>query len=174
MVDVVTSHTERELGWYLIQCKPRQEFRALENLERQGLSCYFPRRPFSRSCHGGRSQAREALFRGYMFVRLDRVNDNWSSVRSTRGVHRIVGFDASPMRVRDEVIANIRLRLLEPGLERPYLSAGDRLLITEGAFSELEAIYVAADGDQRVFILLNILQTEHRLSFSAHGVRKVV
>jgi transcriptional antiterminator RfaH len=174
MVDVVTSPAERELGWYLIQCKPRQESRALENLERQGVPCYFPRRSVSRSYHGGRTQAPEALFPGYMFVRLDRVNDNWSSIRSTRGVHRIVGFDASPMRVRDEVIANIRLRLQEPGLERPYLSAGDRVLITEGAFSELEAIYVAAEGEQRVVILLTILQTEHRLSFPAHGVRKVV
>ena len=41
---------------------------------------------------------------------------------------------------------------------QPRFSAGDRVLITEGAFTDLEAIFVSNEGDQRVSLLLNILQ----------------
>ena len=33
------------MHWYLIHTKPRQELRALENLERQGYECYLPLLP---------------------------------------------------------------------------------------------------------------------------------
>ncbi|MDB5729347.1 MAG: hypothetical protein JWQ00_2552, partial [Noviherbaspirillum sp.] len=30
------------MSWYLIQTKPKQEFRALEQLENQGYTCFLP------------------------------------------------------------------------------------------------------------------------------------
>ena len=59
--------------WYLIQTKPRQESRAEENLRRQHFECYRPIKPSA----AGNGKADEALFPGYLFIRLDRQLDNW-------------------------------------------------------------------------------------------------
>jgi transcriptional antiterminator RfaH len=45
--------------------------------------------------------------------------------------------------------------------------------ITNGAFRQLEAIFVANDGDERVVLLLNILQRNQKLVFPIESVRKL-
>jgi transcriptional antiterminator RfaH len=47
-----------------------------------------------------------------------------------------------------------------------------RVVITDGCFSQLEAIFIATDGEHRVTLLLNILHQEQRLSFPISSVRK--
>jgi len=162
------------LRWYLIQCKPRQDARALENLQRQDFVCYRPVRVVERSREGGARGGDDALFPGYLFIRLNRATDNWRAINSTRGVHRIVRFDAFPVPVPDDLIDSIRARLASPLAWEPYLKPGDRVRIADGAFMQTEAIFLADDGDQRVVLLLNILQTEQRLSFPAASIRKIL
>jgi len=162
------------LRWYLIQCKPRQDARALENLERQDFVCYRPMRAVERHLEGRTRTVDEALFPGYLFIRLNRETDNWRAINSTRGVHRIVRFNDFPIPVTDELIDGIRARLVGPLVWEPYLKPGDRVRIEEGAFAQTEAIFLVDDGNQRVVLLLNILQTEQRLSFPLANVRKVL
>lgn len=170
---VVMSDSSSQPQWYLIQCKPREDQRALENLERQGFQCYRPIHYVERMQRGRRYQTEESLFPGYLFIRLDRINDNWRPIRSTRGVNHIVRFNDYPLPVADEIIEQIQQRLAGKPLQEPYLKPGERVRITEGSFSNLEAIFVANDGDQRVVLLLNILQKDQELSFPVQSVRKV-
>lgn len=158
--------------WYLVHCKPREDERALVHLERQGFECYWPTRLIERRRQGMRFVQQEALFPRYLFIHLDSVHDNWSSIRSTRGVCGIVRFNEIPLPVSDAIIEGIRRSLVGSDAE-PYLKPGERVRITDGPFSQLEAIFVANDGDERVVLLLNILQKEQRLSFPVGSVRKV-
>jgi transcription antitermination factor NusG len=62
----------------------------------------------------------------------------------------------------------------EPNLPRvSYLKAGERVLITDGCFADVEAIFVTNDGEQRVMLLMNILHREQTVSFPVTSVRKV-
>ena len=97
----------------------------------------------------------------------------WYPIRSTRGVNQIVRFNEHPLPVRDDIIAGIRARHAHRIHEQPYLKPGERVQIAEGAFSQLEAIFLANDGDERVVLLLNILQQDQLLSFPLRSVRKV-
>jgi transcriptional antiterminator RfaH len=133
--------------WYAIKCKPRQEYRALENLERQGFCCY-------------------------LFIELNDAKDDWYPIRSTRGVSHIVRFNEHPLPVKDQIIETIRQRLTSNPSKIPYLQPGERVRIVEESFSQLEAIFVANDGDRRVVLLMNILHSEQRLSFPVTSVRK--
>ena len=161
-----------EARWYLVHCKPRQDGRALEHLERQGYTCYRPVRTRERVWAGRRYVNSEAVFPNYLFIHLDRVNDNWAPIRSTIGVHQLVQFNNTPVPVPDEIVEGIRGRLAGV-TEEPYLSPGEHVVITAGPFSQLDAIFVANDGDERVVLLLNILQRDQRLSFPVGSVRKV-
>jgi transcriptional antiterminator RfaH len=160
-------------NWYLIQCKPREDDRALENLERQEFECYRPIYERERVRQRRRILTRAPLFPGYLFIRLDRLNDNWLPICSTRGVVRIVRFAGEPLPVADEIIEEIRRRIDGHPIREPYLNAGDRVMITDGSFSGIQGIFMTSDGDERVILLLNILHTEQRLSFPIESVRRV-
>ncbi len=158
--------------WYLVHCKPRQDVRALENLERQAFECLLPTRRVERVQLGHKREVRESLFPSYLFIRLN-VQDNWLPVCSTLGVNRIVRFGEYPLPVSDELITHIRLRMQAPPVTEPYLKPGERVVITQGSFAHVEAIFVSDDGEERVMLLLSILSREHQLSFLRVSVRKV-
>ncbi len=151
--------------WYLVQCKPKQDQRAEENLQRQGYVCYRPMHQVEKLVRGRRTHVSESLFPGYVFVRLGE-SQSWASLRSTRGVATLVGFGGQPAVVQQALIDCLREReraAQEAGEEVSLFSAGERLRITEGPFAELQAIYVGMAGEQRAVVLLNILQREQRL-----------
>jgi transcriptional antiterminator RfaH len=159
--------------WYLVQCKPHQDERALKHLERQSFECYRPL--YERECirRGRKQVASAALFPGYLFIRLDRIHDNWLPIRSTRGVNQIVRFNNYPLPVADGIIEQIRRRIERGSLREPYLKFGERVVIAEGSFSGVEAIFITSDGEERVMLLLNILQSDQTLSFPIESVRKL-
>lgn len=145
--------------WYLIQTKPRQEARAEEHLQRQQFECYRPLKPGDTKKRTGSD---EALFPGYLFIRMDQVHDNWYPIRSTRGVSRIVTFGGHPVPVQDAMIEQIRQRLATPAL-RAEFRQGDPVLIRAGEMCDIEAIFLTRDGDERAVILLNLLQREQKV-----------
>ncbi|MCD5992711.1 transcription/translation regulatory transformer protein RfaH [Pseudomonas sp. CDFA 602] len=155
------SLSDNPARWYLIQTKPRQETRAEEHLQRQHFECYRPLRSEEKK-RTTRSPADEALFPGYLFIRMDQVHDNWYPIRSTRGVARIVTFGGHPVPVQDELIEQIRQRLAKPA-PRLMFTHGEPVLIKTGGFSDVEAIFVAADGAERAVILLTMLQRQQKV-----------
>ena len=157
--------------WYVVQCKTGEDGRALQHLERQEFPCYRPTIAVEKIRLGRKVEARESLFPGYLFVQLDQVNDHWQPIRSTRGVIQIVRCRERPLPMADTVIDLIRERLSNrPRI--PYLEPGERVVVTDGCFSNVKAIFQANDGDERVILLLNILSQEQRVSFPAASVRK--
>jgi len=159
--------------WYVVQCKSRQDDRAFENLERQGFQCYRPTRSIEKIRFGCKQDVQEPLFPSYLFIRLDSVNDNWAPIRFTRGVSKIVRFNEHPLPVDDRVIEEIRRRVANNSVKEPYFEPGDRVVIIDGSFSNVEAIFAASDGDQRVILLLTILHSEQNLTFPLQSVRKI-
>jgi transcriptional antiterminator RfaH len=79
-------------NWLLLQAKPRQEFRALANLERQKGEFYCPQIQVEKLSRGKRIQVKEALFPGYLFINAQPEQNGltYTSIRSSRGVSKIV------------------------------------------------------------------------------------
>jgi len=150
-----------EIAWYLVQCKPRQEGRALEHLQRQDFECFCPNM-WVETLKAGRMERRwQPIFPGYLFIHL-RAQDNWAALRSTRGVRRIVGFPGRPCQVHERIIE----RLKQPcagALNRAALNPGDRVQIKVGPYAELSAIFLAMNGEERVMLLLNLLNREQQI-----------
>jgi len=158
--------------WYLIQCKPRQDLRAEENLTRQAFKCYRPTHNIERIQRGRRTTSVESLFPGYLFIQLDQLNDNWHPIRSTRGVNQLVTFGKQPIAVADELIEQLKQRLSEKPQESVILEPGDRVRINTGSHKELEAIFLSRDGAERIVILLQLLHREHTLSIPISAIEK--
>ncbi|MDH4568428.1 transcription/translation regulatory transformer protein RfaH [Pseudomonas sp. BN414] len=159
--------------WYLIQCKPKQDARAEEHLVRQAFRCYRPTQCVTRLRGGQKRESVESLFPGYLFIQLDQVNDNWHPIRSTRGVSQLVCFGDQPVAIADELIEQLQQRLASPQPQEPCLSPGDRIRLKSACLQEMEAIFLARDGTERVLILLQLLQREHTLSVPRNSVDKL-
>lgn len=173
--DLISSQAPLPTGqaaWYVLQCKPRQHFRAEEHLTNQGFTCYQPLLHAEKIQQGKRREVVEPLFPGYLFIRLCRINDNWAPIRSTRGVTRMVGFTGSPQPVPDSVINALRQRMAAQPHVAPALQPGDPITVTTGAFADIEAIFSAYDGDERVVILLNLMHRQQQLMLPVGSIEK--
>lgn len=148
--------------WYLIQCKPRQEVRAEENLRNQHFPCYCPLHSVEKVHKGKRTVTQQPLFPGYLFINLCKLTDSWHSIRSTRGVRRLVTFADQPLAVPDEIIDDLQARLASIG-DKPLFEEGTQVTITEGPFKDLDAIFCKADGEERAIILLNLLHRQQHI-----------
>ena len=156
-------------NWYVIQCKAKESFRAAENLENQGFEVFHPFIQVEKVRQGKLKLIDEPLFPYYLFIYLSEVADNWRPIRSTRGVLKLVSFGHQPVRVADELVEMLRERIAPQ--PEDYLKAGDRVLIEEGPFKGLNAIFQAKKGEERVVLLLELLQKQQRLEVPVKAIR---
>ena len=155
--------------WFLLQCKPLQQARAELNLQQQGFTFYAPEHTVQRLRRGRVDVGTEALFPGYVFIQLD-SQSNWRALRATKGVSRVVGFGDRPLAVPDALIAALQQRLQSPAAPVALYKAGARVLITEGCFKHIEAIVQAVTPQQRIVVLLNILNTQQAVQMPLAAV----
>ena len=157
-------------SWYLIYTKPLQERIALANLRRQGYEAYLPRCE-KKTANGARVCA---LFPRYLFIHLADDTDNWRPIRSTLGVSRIVRFGGRAACVPDDLIDALRAREdpagMQPAPEKP-LRRGDRVVFTDSALRDCEAIFQRATGEERVVVLMNIIGRQTPLTAPADTIR---
>ncbi len=148
------------MHWYLVHTKPRQEKCALQCLEQQGYQCYLPTLISERLRQGSLTVRGEPLFPRYLFIRLGQgqTAQSWVPIRSTRGVSRLVSFGVEPAKVDDRLIEILRNQEVAAQAEPERLfKSGERVMLTDGAFVGLEAVYQMADGDQRVIVLIELM-----------------
>jgi len=149
--------------WYVIRSRPRQEQVALENLQRQGYRCFYPRLKQMQRRRGKRQLCIGALFPGYLFINLDMETANTEPIRSTRGVHGLVAFGTLIRPISDGIISAIQLEANEEDVidsEQTEFEAGQQVRIESGPMEGLNAIFQEKNGQDRAILLLNILGTE--------------
>ncbi|MHC8387664.1 transcription/translation regulatory transformer protein RfaH [Pseudomonas sp. MDT2-39-1] len=158
--------TPQKSAWYLVQCKPRQDERAEEHLTRQGYECNRPVCRRERTVRGQRTYLQESLFPGYLFINLP-DESNWAPLRSTRGVNRVVSFGGKPLAVSQDLITQLQNRVEN---SKPAFIAGERVQILEGGLGALDAIFMSADGEERVILLVNLLHRQQTVSIPLMNV----
>jgi transcriptional antiterminator RfaH len=161
------------LSWYLVHTKPRQEDIALANLQRQGYECYLPQMHIEQIRRRKAEVTTEPMFPRYLFIRLDSSDQgkSWSPIRSTLGVSQLVQFGARAAKVDDTLVDLLRQRERTLPTEAMFHS-GDSVVIADGPFAGIEAIYQTADAERRAFILLEILAKPVSMHIDAGRLRK--
>lgn len=160
MQDQVISEEPTHKKWYLVYSKPRQEPVAQANLVRQGYQTYLPLVRTPRRRLGRRSIRIEPMFPRYLFIRLDKVTDNWAPIRSTLGVSSLVRFGTEPAPVPENLIEALQKRDDASGVQDIPLhefEPGQPVRIEEGPFAGYEGILLARTSRERVVVLLDIV-----------------
>ena len=163
-------------AWHLVHTKPRQERTALENLERQGYAAYLPLLRVSTRSRRRTTTSIVPMFPRYLFVHLRPTHDNFSPIRSTIGVSRLVRFGDGYALLPDALIASLRTRADEQGIieaREQDLLLGDPVIILDGAMAGYEAIFSETVGKARMALLLQIVDRQVRIETGRLSVQHV-
>ncbi|WP_116475692.1 transcription/translation regulatory transformer protein RfaH [Zobellella maritima] len=155
--------------WYLAHCRPREEERAQQHLSNQDIEAYYPHVEVEKLVRGKRVKRIEALFPGYIFLRADLGVTSAATIRSTRGIRSLVRFGAYPCEVPGQLVYELMARADSDelrGLMSDLPKTGDKVVINQGPFTGLEAIYQEPDGEQRAILLLTLLHKETKASIA--------
>ncbi|MCK5901820.1 MAG: transcription/translation regulatory transformer protein RfaH [Cocleimonas sp.] len=162
--------------WYLITTKPHKDSYAEEQLNNQGYITYRPLVKYKKKLKGKLVEINESLFPRYLFIQLKEGTDDWSPIRSTRGVLNIVRFGLKPAKAPASLIEmlkdNERINQ-EKATHLSQFKAGDQVRIECGSFDGLEAVFEKYNGEERVIVLLNIIQQQAALELSTLDIVKV-
>lgn len=156
-------------SWYLVVTKPQSEFKAQENLLRQGYETYLPLVQTSRRRNNKIINRTESFFPRYLFIYLNKENDNWAPIRSTIGVAGLVRFGGLPAVVPENMIENLKNNENEFGLQvhgKKELKQGDKVEVIAGPFEGYIAIYQQMKNTERVSVLLDIVGKNTQVTMS--------
>lgn len=152
--------------WYLATAKPRQEARAVENLNNQEINAFCPIVKVEKLLRGKKQIVEEALFTGYIFINISTDSPQWHKIRSTRGVRGWVRFSGNVAKIPNELI-NGFIKSTSQSDQQVIISRfnqGQPVRILSGPFSGLKAIYDKDDGEMRSMILVEFLGQTNRLN----------
>ena len=155
--------------WYAVHSRPKQEHRALENLQNQGYEAWLPMITLEKLRRGRVTEVVEPMFSRYLFIRLDTEQTNWSPIRSTMGVSRLVSFGNRPAAVADELIQ--ALQTLPQRAPERLFQLGQSIKIVSGPLKGIEGIFQQADGEHRAMVLIDLLNKQHRVTTLMQDLR---
>jgi transcriptional antiterminator RfaH len=151
--------------WYLVKTKSKQEDIAIINLENQNFHVYCP--------YALISNKSVALFPGYLFIQLDKDIQNWSPIRSTKGVLYFVRFGLDYAKIPDNIIEFIKANQLNTAEKLKNINKfkpGDKVQITDGVFKNCIAIFKSFKSDERVILLMNLLGQQQKLTIKQESL----
>jgi transcriptional antiterminator RfaH len=158
-------------AWYVVHTKPRQETRALENLQNQGFNCFLPTMQIQKLRNQKVQTITEPMFSRYLFIQFDDQTQNWGPIRSTLGVSKLVSFGPQPAKVPLDFIAFLK-EAPPVTLERMF-APGDSVHLASGPLKGLEGKYIAHDGETRAFVLVDLLGQPQKLRMVVDSLRVV-
>ena len=158
--------------WYVVQSKQRGEFRALENLNRQGFDCYLPLIRKEKILNGRLVKIQVPLYSRYLFVRQTSTNQNFSIIRSTFGVTSLVSFGAKACLIGDQVIQCIRnLEKIIPDVE--LFKEGDLVQLTAGPLKGLSGTLKCKNSSHRADILIEFLSKNQLIEVELKDLKAI-
>jgi transcriptional antiterminator RfaH len=161
--------------WHVCYTKPRQEFRAQENLVAQGFEVFLPTILAERILRKQLIKRTEPLFARYCFVRGD-TNANWALLRSTKGVSHLLRFGSNlePATVPTSLVEQLLQMCEEKPAKKVLFRPGQAVRIGSGPFKGMDGFFdqmhTAANGEERALVLLELLSKTHSIGVPAHAL----
>jgi len=162
------------MNWYVARTKPGKENHAAAVLTQRGVEVYLPILHKRKPRPGRRNW--EPLFACYLFAKLEIPSNQWLAARSAPDIMYFLGPGTQPIALPDGFIDALteRLELANRRGGPPRFQPGDRVVIADGPFQFMEAVFdrsLSASGRSRV--LVHILNRLVSVELSEARLKKV-
>lgn len=148
-----------ERRWYPVQTQASREAFAVQQLENQGYSTFFPRRRVTVRHARRLYEKHVSYFPNYVFVALDLTQDRWRSVNGTFGVRSLVAFGGQPIAAPAGFVEWLRQMAGRDGVLDlgPAFQPGDKVRMLSGPFADVLGVIDRMEGEDRVRILMDFV-----------------
>ncbi len=151
--------------WYVIYTKPSSEDIARDHLERKEIHVFLPKIRECRYSSKGEETKIRPLFPNYLFAQMAYPEDYYTVIWA-KGVKRIVGNGAEPIRLDDSVVDYLQKQSEETGFIQPspQLNMGDTIRVKNGPLAGLLGIIDGSiDEKGRIKVLMDFLKEGTRV-----------
>jgi transcription antitermination factor NusG len=161
-----------ESSWYAVQTLPRHEKAVVGHLQTENIDCFVP---LTLRVHKWSDRDRSVslpIFPGYAFVRLNDYRGERLRVLRRPGVVRFVGNSQGAIPLREYEIEHIR-QLRENKIHcepHPYLQAGQKVRIRNGALRGVEGILLLETGKDSLVLSISLIQRSLSIRIEGYDV----
>ncbi len=164
------------MRWYVLRSKPNREQALWLEASGRGFQTYYP--CLTIKPVNPRSRKIRPYFPGYLFVHTDLPSIGQSIFTWMPYSQGLVSFDTDPAEVPEGLVEAIRKRVdqinASGGEQMVGLERGEAVVIEGGPFNGYRAIFDArVSGNERVRVLLKLLQEQIKLELPAAQIRPV-
>lgn len=162
--------------WIVLRSKQHMETKVDQFLLARGIETYLP--IVHRYIVRRRRKEPIPFFPSYLFARVDLNSNDYLTVKRTPGLSGVVSFHGQVASVHDDVVANIRERLLRLDKSgcfdgRARYRTGDRVRVKSGPLSGYDAIFDRSLSQQgRVRVFLELLGRLTACEMDLHSIEK--
>ena len=145
--------------WFAVRTRPRHEKVVTSQLENSGIETFLPLCPQVRSWSDRRKIIDFPLFPGYVFVWTSPATQTRARIFQIKGILGFVGPNNQATPIPPHQIEAVR-SLLKAQIEcrpHPYLAAGQRVRIQNGALKGLEGILVRIANDHSLVVSVDLI-----------------
>ena len=163
------------LRWYVVKTKPKNEERAHNYLEQNGIHTFLPYMETSSFYAGSGSKTLKPLFPGYLFAQFDLMH-SYPLVKWGKGVNEILGFGKYPTPIADEALSIIKSKTDENDIVKKayHLNENDCVRIVSGPLKDLLGIFDRWVSDSgRVRVLLNLIGYQPKVELHYSQVERI-
>lgn len=153
--------------WFVVQIKPKSYDLAYRNLERQGFEAFAPKMRITTKKENKFINKDVLVFPGYMFVGVGRQSCNWTKIKSTYGVAKVLFFNDKAAEISHDLILALKNRFEVKFNQKTEESvkAGDTIKFNNGPFVNLIARVEAIDKHSRIWLILEAMGGPQKLNF---------
>lgn len=157
----MTSIKTENSKWLLVYTKVKEEKRAKKNLENQGFEVFLPMIAYEK-INQSKSTSLETMFPRYLFIKINVERDNWTQIKSTRGVSHLVKFGQTLAEVPNQIVTFLKSKVDKNDIFRQKIrmrefQKGEKLVIKKGILAGQEATFLFKQSKERVRILLRLV-----------------
>jgi len=161
--------------WFAVWTRSRQEKVAASAIETLGVPNFLPLKSELRQWSDRKRKVNVPLFSGYLFVRMNLLEDSKLRVLKAPGVVGFVGNNTGPLPIPDEQIGSIRT-VLARGVDYsvlPLLEEGDRVRVVRGVLAGVEGRLIRANSASRLVISIELIHQSLAITVSRQDVEPV-
>jgi len=144
-------------SWIVAKIKPNKDEIAITNLSRQNFEVFQPKFNTISKERNKFKEVTKTVFLSYIFIAVNLEEKNWHKINNTRGISRIIAFGNKVPIIHNKLIDDT-------------FQVGMNAEVKNGPFAELSGKIDAIDSDKRIWILLDILGTQTRVSIDKFKV----
>ncbi len=163
------------MKWIIVQTKSNCENKACLNLKRQGYKVFFPKLKKRISRFNRFINIIKPLFPSYIFVSIH-SNQNWSKIKNTFGVLKILKFSDYLYFLPSDVVDDIKRKCDINGFVNDHYKyvKGEKVKLFKNNQISLDAVFEEQIDKKRSFVFINFLNQKVKASVATRHLEALV